>query len=109
LANQNFYRDIKALTLPIAEVFQSQHFFDIPEDWFIIVADIQNSTATVTSGRHNDVNLVAAGSLIAALNSQMYLYFGSEPCLLQPYCRTIDQMQWANALGTFRQRAQVPK
>jgi hypothetical protein len=68
LANQNFYRDIKALTLPIAEVFQSQHFLEVPEDWSIIVADIQNSTAAVTSGKHNDVNLVAAGSLIAALN-----------------------------------------
>ena len=68
MANKNFYRDIKALTLPIAEVFQSQYFLEVPEDWFIIVADIQNSTAAVTSGKHNDVNLVAAGSLIAALN-----------------------------------------
>lgn len=34
----------------------------------MIVADIQNSTAAVESGRHNDVNIVAAGSLIVALN-----------------------------------------
>ncbi|MBA4053914.1 MAG: hypothetical protein C0490_04305, partial [Marivirga sp.] len=47
---------------------QSQYFKEVPSDWCVIIADVQNSTAAVTSGRHNDVNLVAAGSLIAVLN-----------------------------------------
>lgn len=68
MASLNFYRDIKALDLPIAEVLQQYNFSDVPSDWFVIIADVQNSTAAVAGGRHNDVNLVAAGSLIAALN-----------------------------------------
>jgi hypothetical protein len=68
VGNENFYRDIKALKLSITDVFQPQYFLDVPDDWYIIIADIQNSTKAVASGRHNDVNLVAAGSLIAALN-----------------------------------------
>jgi hypothetical protein len=68
LASLNFYRDIKALELPIAEVLHQHHFSDVPSDWFVVIADIRNSTAAVAAGRHNDVNLVAAGSLIAALN-----------------------------------------
>ncbi len=68
MAGLNFYRDIKALNLPIAEVFQDLNFLDVPSDWSVIIADVQNSTAAVAAGKHNDVNLVAAGSLIAALN-----------------------------------------
>lgn len=64
----NFYKDLKAWKLSVTEVFYPHNFFDLPVDWFIIIADIKNSTAAVGSGRHNDVNLVAAGSLIAALN-----------------------------------------
>ena len=68
MASLNFYRDIKALKLPITEIFQRDNFSDVPSDWAIIVADVRNSTAAVAAGKHNDVNLVAAGSLIAALN-----------------------------------------
>lgn len=64
----HFYRDLKPLQLPITEVFQPSHFCDLPSDWFIIIADVKNSTEAVQAGRHNDVNLVAAGSLIAGLN-----------------------------------------
>ena len=68
MANLNFYRDIKAVKLPLAQALEDRSFFELPSDWFVVIADIKNSTAAVAEGRHNDVNLVAAGSLIAALN-----------------------------------------
>lgn len=68
MANPNFYRDIKALRLPLAKALEDQSFFDLPSDWLVVIADIKNSTAAVAEGRHNDVNLVAAGCLVAALN-----------------------------------------
>ena len=68
MADLNFYRDIKALKLPLAKALDDHSFFELPSDWFVVIADIKNSTAAVADGRHNDVNLVAAGSLIAALN-----------------------------------------
>jgi hypothetical protein len=68
LSSQNFYRDIEALKLPITDVMRQHHFSDVPSDWSVIIADVQNSTAAVAAGKHNDVNLVAAGGLIAALN-----------------------------------------
>jgi hypothetical protein len=68
VANLNFYRDIRALKLPLAKALEDDSFFELPSDWFVVIADIKNSTAAVADGRHNDVNLVAAGSLIAALN-----------------------------------------
>jgi hypothetical protein len=68
LESLNFYRDLKTLQLPVAEILRQNIFEEVPKDWFVVVADVQNSTAAVNAGRHNDVNLVAAGSLIAALN-----------------------------------------
>lgn len=68
MPNLSFYRDIKPLKLPLAQALEDRSFFDLPTDWVVVIADIKNSTAAVADGRHNDVNLVAAGSLIAALN-----------------------------------------
>lgn len=68
LSTADFYRDIKALALPVADAMQSRNFTDVPPEWVVVIADVQNSTAAVAAGRHNDVNLVAAGSLVAILN-----------------------------------------
>jgi hypothetical protein len=63
-----FYNSLNASTLPITALLCEEHFCKLPEDWFIVIADIRNSTAAVQRGAQNDVNLVAAGSLIAGLN-----------------------------------------
>lgn len=68
MSNINFYKYLTTWKLPIPQVFHQHNFTDVPGDWFVIIADIKNSTAAVNTGRHNDVNLVAAGCLIAALN-----------------------------------------
>ncbi|MBA2330872.1 MAG: DUF3095 family protein [Flavisolibacter sp.] len=68
MSDKNFYKKLPELRLPIHEIFYDQNFHDVPADWYIIISDVKNSTAAVGAGKHNDVNLVAAGSLIAALN-----------------------------------------
>ena len=68
MSTSDFYKQIKSWNLPIAEVLFDENFSMVPSEWYVIIADVQNSTAAVAAGRHNDVNLVAAGSLIAALN-----------------------------------------
>ncbi|MGI8599849.1 MAG: DUF3095 family protein [Chitinophagaceae bacterium] len=68
MSDKNFYKNLPELRLPIHEVFYDRNFHDVPADWYIIISDVKNSTAAVGAGKHNDVNLVAAGSLIAGLN-----------------------------------------
>ncbi len=68
MSDKNFYKNLPELRLPIQEVFYDLNFHDVPADWYIIISDVKNSTAAVGAGKHNDVNLVAAGSLIAGLN-----------------------------------------
>ncbi len=63
-----FYKNMKGWKLPLNSLLEEGYFSELPPDWLVVVADIKDSTAAVGAGRHNDVNLVAAGCLIAALN-----------------------------------------
>lgn len=69
MSSINFYRDLPATALPLAQLLQAENFHAVPPDWHVVVADVRGSTAAVAAGKHNDVNLVAAGALIAVLNA----------------------------------------
>jgi hypothetical protein len=68
MSTAHFYSKLKTSGLPYVDLLHDEHFHTPPEDWYVVIADIKNSTAAVERGAHNDVNLVAAGCLVAALN-----------------------------------------
>ncbi len=43
-------------------------FHDVPKDWSVVITDIKNSTQAIKEGRHQLVNLIATGSIIAGIN-----------------------------------------
>jgi hypothetical protein len=45
------------------------HYTRIPLDWWVLVADIQGSTACIEQGRYRDVNTVGAMSIAAVRNA----------------------------------------
>ena len=68
-ATSSFYSDLKVHDISISSLIgDKDNFASIPEDWYILVADIRNSTQAVKNGAHNQVNLVATGCVIAILN-----------------------------------------
>ena len=81
-----FYRDMPALRMPVAQALQDRYFRTVPPDWSIVLSDIQGSTGAIAAGRHNDVNLIAGGSLIAGLNVarahgvEIPFFFGGDGC-----------------------------
>jgi len=80
----HFYRNLETIDRKLHEVLADENNFrQFPAGWQIIVADIANSTQAVEAGRHDDVNLIAAGSLIAALNvtkihTEVPYFFGGD-------------------------------
>lgn len=73
--NHNFYAAIPACKMPLGQLLVSKDLFRmVPDDWHVIVTDIRNSTAAVMAGRHENVNLVATGSIVCVLN----IAFGQE-------------------------------
>ncbi|WP_026837105.1 DUF3095 family protein [Gillisia sp. JM1] len=65
----NFYSSLVLQTIPISDLVANKSLFSkVPEDWHAVAADIKNSTEAVRNGNHDQVNLVATGSVIAILN-----------------------------------------
>ncbi len=67
--NSFFYSRLPVNTIPLSDLFTEDHlFYKVPNNWQIVVTDIKNSTKAAAEGLHQTVNLVATGSIVAALN-----------------------------------------
>lgn len=65
---ETFYRDLPAVTdfstLLILDTYQP-----IPEDWYVLVADVVDSTGAIANNRYQEVNTLGASCIIAVLNA----------------------------------------
>ncbi len=69
MKNTLFYTNLENYKEPVNEILSKTDLFQrIPDDWYIIVTDIKGSTASIENGFSEIVNLIATGSIIAALN-----------------------------------------
>ncbi len=67
--NTEFYKKLSYNNISIRELLKNENLFNaVPGNWVVIVTDIENSTKAIKNGGHNDVNLVATGSIITVLN-----------------------------------------
>lgn len=67
--NDLFYSRLPVNSIPLSELLMEPHlFYKVPGDWHVLITDVKNSTRAATEGRHQTVNLVATGSIVAALN-----------------------------------------
>ncbi|MFT4581994.1 MAG: hypothetical protein ACI915_001450 [Gammaproteobacteria bacterium] len=69
MSSKEFYTQLFEHRRSVSELLaESQHFRAVPADWHVVVTDIKGSTELVALGRHETINLIATGSIIAALN-----------------------------------------
>lgn len=67
--NSQFYTLLPVNRMPIGDLLTNEALFvDVPDDWHIVITDIKNSTRAVMSGAHENVNLIATGSIVSVLN-----------------------------------------
>jgi hypothetical protein len=52
-----------------ADVTRPEIYAALPEDWVIIIGDVEGSTAAIARGQYKDVNLVGSSLLIATFNA----------------------------------------
>jgi hypothetical protein len=52
-----------------ADVVNPQVYTRLPDDWVIVIGDVEGSTAAIARGQYKDVNLVGSSLLIAAFNA----------------------------------------
>jgi hypothetical protein len=67
--NDQFYSRLPVNRIPLSDLLTEDHlFYNVPDDWYVIVTDIKGSTAVVQNGLHETVNFVATGSIVVVLN-----------------------------------------
>ncbi|MGQ2985410.1 DUF3095 domain-containing protein [Flavobacterium sp.] len=67
--SERFYAELPAHRMSLSQLVPDASLFHpVPDDWLVIITDIKNSTGAVMDGRHEDVNLIAAGSIVSVLN-----------------------------------------
>ncbi|MEG4234705.1 DUF3095 domain-containing protein [Microcoleus sp. Pol11C3] len=65
--SENFYSQLPLLDNFI-KITDLGNFFDVPDDWYIVVTDIRGSTKAIEAGKYKEVNLLGACSIVAVLN-----------------------------------------
>ena len=67
--SNHFYSELPRRQVPVSQLVAQRALFSaVPSDWHVIVTDIKGSTNAVRKGLQQEVNLVATGSIVAALN-----------------------------------------
>lgn len=65
---RNFYAELPLLD-SFLDATDPSRYNPLPNEWFIAVTDIENSTEAVKSGNYKSVNIVWASSIIGMLNA----------------------------------------
>lgn len=67
--SRHFWGELAHQSMPVTQLMAETHrFADVPPDWHVVLTDVKKSTQALSDGQHHLVNLVATGSIIAALN-----------------------------------------
>jgi len=84
----DFFARIPAFT-SFDEVVRPDRFHRVPEDWIVVITDVEGSTKAIERGRYKDVNALGVASIVAALNASgdievPYVFGGDGATLLIP-------------------------
>jgi hypothetical protein len=67
--NDLFYSRLPINEIPLGDLLTEEHlFYKMPPNWHVVITDVKNSTAAIQNGLHETINLIATGSIVAALN-----------------------------------------
>jgi|TARA_R110002033_G_scaffold138808_3_gene177914 hypothetical protein len=83
-----FYKEIKEIK-DFSLIMDNDNYHKIPDDWFVIVSDIVDSTKAIEEGMYKKVNFVAALTIIGILNIDKnsefpYIFGGDGASLIIP-------------------------
>lgn len=81
----HFYEELP-LVDDFSDASDSEHYHDLPSDWFIAATDIVNSTAAVHKQNYKSVNILGASPIAAVLNlsdrNSIPFVFGGDGALI---------------------------
>lgn len=101
---ENFYADLVPFKR-FADLTDSKHYCEVPNDWWVIVTDIIGSTKAIEQNRYKEVNLLGASSIVAILNQlkgkQIPFVFGGDGATILVHTSDVSSIRPA-LLGAQR-------
>ncbi len=105
-----FYKDLPIIKKDLEEALTDESYFkSVPNNWSIIVTDIENSTDQFNKGKYQEMNIISASSIIVALNIAdkygieiPFIYGGDGASIIVPK-RILPEV--LEALATLRNNA----
>ncbi len=69
ISTDTFYKDLPVIKKDLEEALTNEEYFkSVPNNWSIVVTDIENSTEEFGKGKYQEMNIISASSIIVALN-----------------------------------------
>lgn len=88
MSTARFYTELPPL-YQFVETTNIANFVSVPDDWVVVITDIEGSTQAIAQGRYKEVNLLGASSIAVVLNQAIgldipYVFGGDGASLLIP-------------------------
>lgn len=61
-----FYKELNSIPI-FSEITNLEFYKPIPEDWYVVISDVVNSTQAIENGHYRDVNILGAAPIMAVL------------------------------------------
>lgn len=65
--NTNFYKDLRSFP-KFSDFSDLNNYTSLPDDWKVVITDIQGSTKAIEKGLYREVNSVSTASVVSVLN-----------------------------------------
>src|SRR5437762_3509336 len=68
IITDNFYKELEPASF-FSEIFNSQYLHNVPENWYVVITDVIDSTRAIEQGKYKDVNIAGGLAAIAISNA----------------------------------------
>ncbi len=96
--NEDFYSKLKPFD-QFRGICDLKNYTKLPEEWVVIITDIESSTIAIQQGKYRDVNAIGVASMVAIFNAVKPLsipfVFGGDGATLCIPNRRIDEVKKA--------------
>jgi len=105
MSANGFYSQIDAFD-DFAEIANIDNYVVAPDDWHVVISDVEGSTRTIAEGRYKEVNMIGAACINAVLNLTTggeipYVFGGDGATLLVPAARVTSWRPFPAAVSNW--------
>lgn len=67
-STHNFYENMEGFA-DFSSFVNETHYLALPDDWYVVITDVINSTSAIDAGRYKQVNAAGVASIVVLLNA----------------------------------------